>query len=298
VVDRPSIDGRLGILRVHAKFISLAEDIDLEVIARRTPGMVGADLAKVVNEAALAAAREHSNEVHQRHFEESVDRIQLGLKKTGRAMTEEEKRRVAYHESGHALVAMSVEHADPVHRVTIIPRTIGALGATLQLPTEERYLMLKEEIVDQISVMLGGRAAEEVALGTVSTGAQNDLERATETARQMVCRFGMSEKLGAQTFGRPVGARFLDSPVMFGEERNFSEHTAKLIDEEVRQIVESQHLRARQILSRKRAVLEAMVTRLLEHETLDGNDLMQLEAETDKKANEQRSELPHHPATS
>src|SRR5204862_2065142 len=153
-------------------------------------------------------ARRGSRVIEQRDFEEAVDRIQLGLKKRGRAMNEEEKRRVAYHESGHAIIALSVAHADPVHRVTIIPRTIGALGATLQLPTEDRYLMLRAELRDRICVMLGGRAAEEIALADVSTGAQNDLERATETARQMVCRFGMSEKLGAQTFGRPMGARF------------------------------------------------------------------------------------------
>ncbi len=206
-------------------------------------------------------------------------------------MNEEEKRRVAYHESGHALVAMSVEHADPVHRVTIIPRTIGALGATLQLPTEERYLMLKEEILDQVAVMLGGRAAEEVALHTVSTGAQNDIERATETARQMICRFGMSERLGAVTFGRPAGARYLDSPVIFGEERSFSEETAQAIDVEVREIVESQHQRARQILARKRAVLEAMVTRLLERETLDGNELLELEARVGEDDGSERSEV-------
>jgi cell division protease FtsH len=278
VVDRPSIDGRRAILLVHAMGVRLAHDVDLDVVAKRTPGMVGADLAKIVNEAALAAARDGATEVAQEHFEESVDRVQLGLEKSGRAMTDEEKRRVAYHESGHALVAMSLEHADPVHKITIIPRTIGALGATLQLPTEERYLMLADELRDRIAVMLGGRVAEEIALSTISTGAQNDLERATETARQMVCRFGMSERLGPVTFGRPMGARFLDSPVLLGEERNFSEETAKAIDEEVRRIVETERDRARAVLREKRHQLEAIVAELLERETLGSADLARVTA--------------------
>ena len=273
VVDRPSLPGRAQILRVHAREVKQAPDVDLSVVARRTPGMVGADLAKTVNEAALAAARRGSLLVAQRDFEEAIDRIQLGLKQRGRAMTKEEQRRVAYHESGHALVAMSVENADPVHRVTIIPRSVGALGATLQLPTEDRYLMLRHELLDRICVMLGGRAAEELAFHDVSTGAQNDLERATETARQMVCRFGMSEKLGAQTFGRPMGARFLDSPVNLGEERNFSDETARAIDAEVRHILDTEHRRALEILRAREAVLRVMALRLVEVETLDGPEL-------------------------
>lgn len=273
VVDRPSVGGREAILQVHVRDLQLGDDVNLNVVARRTPGMVGADLARVANEAALAAARRHSDIIEQRDFEESVDRIQLGLKKQGRAMTEEEKRRVAFHESGHALVAMSVEHADPVHRITIIPRSIGALGVTLQLPTEERYLMLKNELLDQIAVMLGGRVAEQVALGEISTGAQNDLERATETARQMVCRFGMSENLGPVTFGQPTAARFLDTPFLTGDKRNYSEETARAIDAEVRAIVDHQQMRARAILEARRALLLAMVERLLAVETLDHADL-------------------------
>jgi len=272
VVDRPDMKGRLEILRVHARKVKLAPDADLEVIARRTPGMVGADLANVVNEAALAAARRGAASVAQQDFEEALDRIQLGLKKRSGAMSPDEKRRVAYHEGGHALVALSVEHADPVHRVTIIPRTIGALGATLQLPTEDRYLMTRDELLDRICVMLGGRAAEELACGNISTGAQNDLERATETARQMVCRFGMSDRLGPVTFGRPMGARFLDAPVTF-EERNFSEETARAIDAEVRAIIERQHARARTLLERRREALERIAARLLEQETLEREEL-------------------------
>jgi cell division protease FtsH len=283
VVDRPSWDGRLAILRVHTRGMTLGGDVNLEVVARRTPGMVGADLAKVANEAALAAARRNAKLVEQRDFEEAIDRIQLGLKKRSRAMNELEKRRVAYHESGHAIVALSVDHADPVHRVTIIPRTIGALGATLQLPTEDRYLALRSELRDQICVMLGGRASEEITLGDLSTGAQNDLERATETARQMVCRFGMSDRLGAQTFGRPMGARFLDSPVNFGEERNFSEETAKAIDEEVRSILEAEHARARSIIERRRNFLDAVAEKLLLEETLERSDLDEIAAALEQK---------------
>jgi cell division protease FtsH len=282
MVDRPDWEGRLAILRVHVRGVTLGSTVNLEVAARRTPGMVGADLAKVVNEAALAAARRQGTQIEQRDFEEAIDRIQLGLKKHGRAMNEQEKRRVAYHESGHTIVALSVEHADPVHRVTIIPRTIGALGATLQLPTEDRYLMLKSELRDRICVMLGGRAAEEITSGDVSTGAHNDLERATETARQMVCRFGMSEKLGAQTFGRPVGARFLDTPVNLGEERNFSEETARAIDTEVGAIIDAEHQRALEILKGRRALLDAVTNRLLTDETLEREDLDHLLAEVEK----------------
>ncbi|HEX2570985.1 MAG TPA: ATP-dependent zinc metalloprotease FtsH [Polyangia bacterium] len=273
LVDRPDLEGRIEILRVHARKIKMTPAVELKVIAQRTPGMVGADLANIINEAALCAARRGSQAVEPADFEEAIDRLQLGLKKRGRAMNEEEKRRVAFHEAGHTLVALSVEHADPVHRVTIIPRSIGALGATLQLPTEDRYLMTREELKDRICVMLGGRAAEEIVCDSVSTGAQNDLERATETARQMVCRFGMSEKLGPQTFGRPVGARFLDTPVSLGEERNFSEDTARAIDGEVRTLIEAAHARARHILTERRPVLEEIAARLLTAETIERAEL-------------------------
>jgi cell division protease FtsH len=276
LVDRPDLKGREEILRVHARKLTLADKMDLRVVAQRTPGMVGADLANVVNEAALATARRGAQLVEQRDFEEAVDRLQLGLKKHGRAMNEEEKRRVAFHEAGHTLVALSVEHADPVHRVTIIPRSIGALGATLQLPTEDRYLMTRGELNDRIAVMLGGRAAEELSCGDISTGAQNDLERATETARQMVCRFGMSDVLGPLTFGRPAGARFLETPVSLGEERNFSEETARAIDAEVRATVERAHERARGVLRQKKHLLERIATQLLDVETLEREDLEQI----------------------
>jgi cell division protease FtsH len=273
VVDRPDVKGREAILKVHARKVKLSDDVDPKVVAQRTPGMVGADLANVVNEAALAAARRNAGEIAMRDFEEAVDRIQLGLKKTALVMTVEERKRVAYHESGHTLVALSVEHADPVHRVTIIPRSIGALGATLQLPAQDRYLVTRVELRDRICVMLAGRAAEEIVFNEVSTGAQNDLERTTETARQMVCRFGMSDKLGPQTFGVPAGQRFLESPALFGEQRNFSEATARVIDEEVKLIVDAELVRARAILNERREVLSQIAERLLVEETLERKDL-------------------------
>jgi len=273
LVDRPDLQGRLAILRVHVRKVHLGETVELETIARRTPGMVGADIANVVNEAALAAARHGATEVETRDFEEAVDRIQLGLKKTGRLMSPEEKRRVAHHEAGHALVARTLPHADPVHRVTIIPRSIGALGATLQLPTEDRYLLTRDELRDRLCVMMAGRAAEEAVFGDSSTGAQNDLERATETARQMVTRFGMSERLGAVTYGRPLGARFLEGPLGLGDERNYSEASAQSIDGEVRDIVGAEYRRALGIVSDRREALEKLAARLLAVETIDRAEL-------------------------
>jgi cell division protease FtsH len=275
-VDRPDIGGRLAILKVHTRKLPVAPKLELRVVAQRTPGMVGADLANVCNEAALAAARRGSKQVDMHDFEEAIDRIQLGLQKRGRVMTPDEKRRVAYHEAGHALVALSVAKSDPVHRVTIVPRSIGALGATLQLPTAERYMLTKEELKDRICVMMGGRVAEEAACGDVSTGAENDLERATETARQMVVRWGMSERLGVVTYGQGPRSRFLNPMLGGDEERHFSEETARAIDGEVRGFVETELVRARGIVVRRRQELELLAERLLEVETLERGDLERL----------------------
>jgi cell division protease FtsH len=274
LVDRPDVRGREAILRVHARKVQLAPDVDLAVVSRRTPGMVGADLANVVNEAALASVRRGATVVGMPDFEEAIDRIQLGLKKEGRVMNEEEKRRVAFHEAGHALVALSVPHADPVYRVTIIPRSIGALGATLQLPTEERYVLTREELEDRLCVLLGGRSAEELICGAASTGAQDDLERATMIAKQMVCRFGMSEALGPLTWGRTDGLRFL--PGQEAIERDYSEETSRAIDAEVRRIVEASHTKALAILRERRAALEAIGAELLVRETLERPELESL----------------------
>jgi cell division protease FtsH len=271
IVDRPDMRGREAILRVHARKVKLARDVDLAEIASRTPGMVGADLANIVNEAALLAARRGADAVYQRDLEEAVDRVMLGLEQKSRCMSAEEKQRVAYHEAGHALVALSLPHADPVHRVSIIPRSVGALGHTLQLPTQEKFLLTTPELNDRLTVMLGGRAAEEIVYqGVISTGAANDLERASELARQMVTRFGMSEALGNVAYGRPDGARFLGLQI---EERNYSERTAERIDEEVRRLVEEVYASARQIVTRRREDLDRVTKALMEKETLDRAEL-------------------------
>ncbi len=266
--------GREAILRVHARKVKLAPDVDLAEIASGTPGMVGADLANIVNEAALLAARRGADGVFQKDLAEAVDRVMLGLEQKSRFMSAEEKRRVAYHEAGHALVALSLPQADPVHRVSIIPRSVGALGHTLQLPTQEKYLLTTPELTDRLTVMLGGRAAEEIAYeGVISTGAANDLERASELARQMVTRFGMSEALGSVAYGRSHGGRFLGLPL---EERTYSERTAERIDEEVRRLIEEVHARARDILTRRRADLDRVTEALMKKETLDRAELERL----------------------
>ncbi len=276
IIDRPDVQGREAILRVHARHVKLGAGVDLKTIAARTPGMVGADLANVVNEAALLAARRGATAVETRDFEEAIDRVMLGLEKKSRVMSAAEKERVAYHETGHALVALSVEHADPVHRVSIIPRSVGALGHTLQLPTQEKYLMTEPELRDQIAVMLGGRAAEEIVYdGVVSTGAANDLERASELARRMVTRYGMSERLGQLTYGHPLTAQFLKTPFT-PEERNYSERTAEIIDEEARRIIDEIYGRVRGLLTARRADLERVARELIQRETLARGDLEKL----------------------
>jgi cell division protease FtsH len=275
-LDRPDLEGREAILRVHARKVKLAANADLSVVAARTPGMVGSDMATIVNEAALLAARREATEVEMRDFEEAIDRVMLGLEKKKQVMSAEEKERVAYHETGHTLVALSLKHADPVHRVSIIPRTIGALGYTLQLPLHEKYLMTQPEIEDQIAVMLGGRAAEEIIYqGVVSTGASNDLERASELVRQVVTRFGMSAELGQLTWGIPTAARFLQSPFA-SEQRNYSEQTAQMIDEEARRITGEMYTRAKGILTQRQADLKLVAAELMRKETLYRGDLDRL----------------------
>ncbi|HLH30914.1 MAG TPA: ATP-dependent zinc metalloprotease FtsH, partial [Terriglobia bacterium] len=276
IVDRPDLGGREAILRVHARKIKLSPDADLKVIAARTPGMVGADLANIVNEAALLAVRRGSTQVELKDLEEAIDRVMLGLEKKNRVMTASEKERVAYHETGHALVALSVTHADPVYRVSIIPRSIGALGHTLQLPTEEKYLMTAAQLQDQITVMLGGRAAEEIIYnGVVSTGAADDLERASELIRQMVMRFGMSERLGNLTYGIQQNTRFLRA-TLTSQERNYSEKTSEEIDAETRRMADDLYARARSILTNRRQDLEHVANELREKETLDQQELKRL----------------------
>jgi cell division protease FtsH len=269
VVDRPDIDGREAILKVHTRKITLAPSADLRKIAARTPGMAGADLANIINEAALLAARRQGDQVEMYDIEEAIDRVMLGLEKKNRVMSPAEKERVAYHEAGHALVALSLEHGRPVHRVSIIPRSIGTLGHTLQLPTEERFLMTRSELSDQLTVMLGGRAAEEITYkGEISTGASDDLERASELARQMVTRFGMSDRMGNLTYGKPLAGRFLQS-AFSGEERNYSDKTAEAIDDEVHRLIDECYDRSRNTLLTRYPQLERIAQELITKETLD-----------------------------
>src|SRR5438445_13537 len=270
VVDKPDLRGREAILRLHARAVVLAQGVDLGVIAARTPGFAGADLANIVNEAALLAARKEKNAVEMSDFEEAIDRVVAGLEKKSRVLSEKERDIVAHHEMGHALVATSVPHADPVHKVTIIPRGVAALGMTYQLPTADRFLMTRRELEDRIAVLLGGRVAEELVYGEVSTGAHNDLERATEIARLMVTKYGMSERVGLATFAERTPL-FLKGTGM--GERDYSEETARTIDQEVRAILDRTHDRVRGILTAKKAVLVAAAQELKRLETLEGEPL-------------------------
>ncbi len=272
LVDRPDVVGREAILKVHARKVKLADDVDLEIIAKRTPGFVGADLANLINEAALLAVRKGKDRVGMKELEEAIDRIVAGLEKKKRVMSKKEKEIVAVHETGHALVAESVPHGDPVHRISIIPRGIGALGYTLQLPTEDRYLMTKEELLDKIAVLLGGRGAEELTFHEISTGAQNDLERATDIARRMVMSYGMSEKLGLVTFDKTPHPTFLEGnyPVPGQGGKEYSEKTAYLIDEEVQEIIKATYDRVKEILTAHRDDLKKVSETLMEKEVLEG----------------------------
>lgn len=273
VVDRPDLKGREAILRIHTGNIKLAPDVDLKVIAARTPGMVGADLANIVNEAALLAARKGKSFVEMEDFEEAIDRVIAGLARKSRFLTPEEKKRIAYHEAGHAIVAGVLTPKEKVHRVSIIPRGVAALGYTLQLPEEERYLVTKEELLAKITVLFGGRVAEELVFKEVSTGAQNDLEKATEIARAMVMDYGMSEVLGPQTFRRRE-ALFLEVP--YRERELLSEETARLIDSEIAKILKTCYDNAREVLEKRREKLEKLVEMLIQKEVLEGEILTRL----------------------
>jgi cell division protease FtsH len=274
LVDRPDLNGREAILRLHAKQVRLSPNVDLRTIAQRTPGFVGADLANVVNEAALLAARKDKDAVEMEDFEEAIDRVVAGLEKKNRILNEKEKEIVAYHESGHALVAASVPNADPVHRISIIPRGIAALGYTLQLPTEDRYLMTRSELLDKLAVLFGGRVAEEIVFDEISTGAHNDLTRATDIARRMVIEYGMSAKFGLLAFESKRGPMFLDGG--YTPPKEYSEETAREIDQEVSRITQETHVRVRDILTKRRDDLERLARRLLEKEVVEGEELRAL----------------------
>jgi cell division protease FtsH len=272
-VNLPEVKGREQILRIHARGVNLEPDADLEVLARRTPGFSGAQLANVINEGALLAARKGKQSVGMADLEEAIDRVFAGLERRSQVLGEEERRLVAYHELGHALVALFVKHADPVHRVSIIPRGIGALGYTQQLPEEERYLMTEPELHDRIAVLLGGRAAEEIVFGYATTGAQDDLKKATEIARRMVMEFGMSEAVGPINIAE-TGPRFLGPA--FRKEDSVSDELEVAIDREVKTILLDGQEKARAILGERREDLDRIAVVLLEKETLDRKDLDEL----------------------
>ena len=274
LVDKPDVKGREAILRIHAKGVKTAADVDLRVVAARTAGFAGADLANLVNEAALLAARSDAAEVRMKDFESAIDRLIAGLEKK-RVMSTKEREIVAYHESGHAIVASVLPGLDPVHKISIVQRGFGALGYTMQLPLEDRYLMTRGDLLSQLAVLLGGRTAEEIALSDISTGAQNDLQRATDMARAMVTEFGMSDELGAVNYdGNKSRNRFLDLPGM--DRGLYSEPTAEKIDAEIKRIVTDAHDKARQILTSNREKLEKVTRRLLEVEVMEGDELRTL----------------------
>ena len=267
LVDRPDIKGRTKILELHARKVKLSPDLDLAIVAAKTPGFVGADLANIVNEAALLAARQDKEFIEMADFDEAIERVVAGLQKKSHVINPKEKNIVAHHESGHALVAELVPGADPVAKISIIPRGIAALGYTTQLPTEDRYLMTRSELLARICVLLGGRVAEEIIFGDISTGAQNDLQRATEIARTMITQFGMSEKLGLASLEGARTATFLMVPTHSPKE--YSEETARLIDEEVKLILTEAHTKARDLLISRRSALEELAKLLLEKEVVD-----------------------------
>jgi cell division protease FtsH len=278
LVDKPDVRGREAILRIHAKGVKMAPDVDLKIVAARTAGFAGADLANLVNEAALLAARNDKTAVDAKDFESAIDRLVAGLEKK-RVMSTKERKIVAYHESGHAIVATVLPGLDPVHKISIVQRGFGALGYTMQLPLEDRYLMTRTDLLSQLAVLLAGRTAEEIALGEISTGAQNDLQRASDIARAMVTEFGMSDALGAVNYDGNRRARFLDIPIAH-DRGLYGEETAQQIDAEVKRILTDAHNTARQVLTEKRDRLETVTQRLLEVEVMEGDELRQLLAVT------------------
>ena len=272
LVDRPDKIGRLAILRVHAKQVVLGSDADLEVIAGMTPGFSGADLANIINEATLLAVRRNKEQVGLPELQEAVERVVAGLEKKNRVLNKMEKERVAYHEVGHALVALSFPGSDPIQKISIIPRGIAALGYTLQLPTEDRFLMAKTELEGKIAVLFGGRIAEELIFGEASTGAQNDLVKATDIAKSMVKSYGMSDKLGTVALDRERQPLFMQIQAP-QEKGDYSEETAREIDCEVRRIIDEQYGRVKRLLAEKKPALIAGATVLLEREVISGSDL-------------------------
>jgi cell division protease FtsH len=273
VVNRPDVKGREGILRVHTRRVPLAEDVDLALLARGTPGFAGADLENLVNEAALLAARRDKDRVFHSDFEIAKDKVMMGAERKSLIMTQEERRNTAYHEAGHALVAKLLPGTDPVHKVSIIPRGM-ALGVTQQVPTDDRHSYTKDYLSDSLTIRFGGRAAEELILGHITTGAADDIEKATDWARKMVCEWGMSEKLGPMTFGKKEGEIFLGRD--FSQLQDYSEHTAVEIDSEVRRIIQESYQQAKDLLATNVEILHKIAEALLEKEVLDGAEIEEI----------------------
>jgi cell division protease FtsH len=281
VVDQPDLEGRKAILDVHAKGKPLADDVRLDVLARRTPGFTGADLANLMNEAALLTARRGGTDITMIAMESAIDRVLAGPERKTRVMSDHEKRIIAYHEGGHTLVGHVLEGTDPIHKVSIVSRG-RALGWTLALPTEDKYLKTRAELIDTMTMLLGGRSAEELVFGDPTTGASDDIERCTEIARSMVTMYGMSERLGPQQLGTKSGEVFLGKD--YGHEATYSDEVAGLIDDEVRRLVDHAHDRARFILTTHRATLDRLAASLVDKETLDDADLAEVFGDIDKGA--------------
>jgi cell division protease FtsH len=298
VVDAPDLKGRSEILKVHLKNKKVSKDVDLDVLARRTPGFVGADITNLVNEAALLSARRGKKRLEMPEFEEAIDRVIAGPERRSRIISKKEREIIAYHEVGHALVASKIEGSDPVHKISIIPRGHMALGYTLQLPEEDRFLISRQELFDKITILLAGRTAESLRFGDVTTGASNDLKRSTQIAREMVTQFGMSDRLGLVTLGKKEHEVFLGRELV--DDRNYSEEVAYAIDQEVRSIIDEAFNRAKKILEENNDRLENITALLLEKEVLDGDLLVDLleypqkekqELESKNNSESQKSEL-------
>ncbi|RMG66859.1 MAG: ATP-dependent metallopeptidase FtsH/Yme1/Tma family protein [Calditrichaeota bacterium] len=273
VVDRPDLNGRVAIFKVHMRHLPLADDVDVHLLAAQTPGFAGAEIANVCNEAALLAARKGRSKIHMSDFEEAIERVVAGLEKRTKVINPREREIVAYHESGHALVGYYLPHGEYVAKVSIVPRGIGALGYTLQTPLEDRYLLTREELLDRITSLLGGRAAEEIVFGTISTGAANDIEKATQIVRNMILVYGMSERLPNVSFADTRKNQFLGAPEL---QKPFSEKTAEWVDQETRQILDNCYQRARNLLLEHRDRLDALARRLLEKEVVERKELEEI----------------------
>ncbi|MBR0253008.1 MAG: cell division protein FtsH, partial [Synergistaceae bacterium] len=289
-VDRPDVKGREEILNVHMKDKKFADDVNVGILARRTPGLVGADLANLINEAALLAARHDKEKIDMSDLEEGIERVMAGPERKSRLINDHEKKIIAYHETGHAIVAKILPGSDPVHKISIIPRGHAALGYTLQLPEEDRFLMSKSELMNRISVLLSGRVSEEIVFGDITSGAANDLERATQTARQMVTQLGMSETIGLVKLGNKREEIFLGRDI--SEDRNYSEEIAYVIDKEVKAIIDSCYERAKEILTEHRDLMDKIANALLEHEIIDAEEFERLMNENEENKNSDVPELP------